>query len=135
MAASPPSRLDTLRAQFEADLAKHGSSASCNVPGLDGWRIELIRGDVTGAWCGYAVPPPHFELEVNADGLDVHGGVTWQGDGKIGFDCAHWNDFAPGLISVGWSKCDTSDVKYWPFEDAKEEAIRFAHILTHTEKK
>ena len=77
----------------------------------------LLNRAPTGAWCGYVgVPPGHpahgkdyGDVEVH-----VHGGLTYsdscQEDGPIchvpepgepddvwwlGFDCAHYNDFAP----------------------------------------
>lgn len=69
----------------------------------------LIRNN-GGAWCGYAqIPeghPWHEDLGILDERIDVHGGVTYQGnrmgDGRyfVGFDCAHWQDLTPGYAAA-----------------------------------
>lgn len=87
------------------------------------WRAHgfpcLVSRGASGAWCGYVgIPPGHprhgkDKIDDNHD-LDVHGGITYSNVGCsghichvqkpgepdnvhwIGFDCAHWGDFAPG---------------------------------------
>lgn len=61
----------------------------------------FIREDpvVGGWWCGYVVAP--FPLE-DVYVFDVHGGVTFdaaddENNTVLGFDCAHCDDFMPGL--------------------------------------
>lgn len=70
----------------------------------------LIHPDL-GHWCGYiAVPEGHPWFGKDDEGMDfpaVHGGITYTSDHKphcepdglwwIGFDCAHLDDYVPGM--------------------------------------
>lgn len=69
----------------------------------------LVRGDVTGAWCGYAAAPPghpwHGKSTSELGSVSAHGGITFSGplddhDGTwwVGFDCAHAFDHLPALM-------------------------------------
>lgn len=65
---------------------------SASLPHL---RCAIVRNSC-GALCGYVKLPAGFQ-SLNEDQLKVHGGITYQNDGWIGFDCAHVDDFYPGL--------------------------------------
>lgn len=74
--------------------------------GLDGL---ILRHGHHGSLCGYVgVDIDHVDYERGYDdieNIDVHGGLTFAGphtsqDGDLwwlGFDCAHFQDFLPGL--------------------------------------
>lgn len=78
-----------------------------------GYRCAIRRNPM-GAWCGYAEIPDSIETDY-FDGnveLECHDGITFAHDRLpdgsteakrgfqwVGFDCAHWNDLVPGLIS------------------------------------
>lgn len=75
-------------------------------------RIKRVQG--LGTLCGYVkVPTEHQwhgmgyeEIDDEAGGVDVHGGLTFaarQDDPDswwIGFDCAHYGDVMPGLTAL-----------------------------------
>lgn len=88
----------------------------------------LIKRNSMGAFCGY-VRVPHSNLRKRLTKfrrtligrgkwrhvaydhsavrrIQVHGGLTWAGrfGGRnkgywLGFDCAHWNDIVPGMVT------------------------------------
>ena len=75
----------------------------------------LIVRNAMGALCGYvAVAPGHPCHGTSGDGLEVHGGITYQGECSgavchvpapgdpddvwwLGFDAAHWRDLVPAM--------------------------------------
>lgn len=74
-----------------------------------GLKCAMRRHPVMGHWCGYVgVPKDHtcFGKHKNElPDLDVHGGLTYSGEGIagnvgrwwFGFDCGHYGDLLPGL--------------------------------------
>jgi len=61
-----------------------------------GLRCEIIRCGGMEHLCGYVYPPKDLEIDSwESDRFNVHGGVTYCGEGKIGFDCAHHMDIVP----------------------------------------
>lgn len=75
----------------------------------------LRRGPTgLGHWCGYvAIAPGHpWHGRHYADiPVEVHWGLTWDGDGRpdfpdlpgwwwVGFDCAHAGDLVPGMVDL-----------------------------------
>ena len=73
----------------------HESGLTCRIV-KNGWPKEL-RDKVISAtlatdwWCGYVTVPlgcPHFDDY----SVDVHGGITYQAHGEVGFDCNHSGD-------------------------------------------
>jgi hypothetical protein len=95
-----------------------------------GYPARMRRHGMTGTWCGYVgVPGMHpawgarMEDDGPADGLEVHGGVTYAGrawwrpnDRRwwFGFDTAHGFDFMPPMM------------KHWPREVWREMKYRDA---------
>lgn len=75
----------------------------------NGYDCILIRNR-GGAWCGYTQIPkdhPWFkDLGILDERIDVHGGVTYQGNRMdddryfVGFDCAHWLDLSPAYRAL-----------------------------------
>ena len=62
-----------------------------------------------GVWCGYIFAPKECVPE-DTDSLHVHGGITYQSDDLrgenapkgltiIGFDCYHYEDYAPQSLN------------------------------------
>lgn len=70
-----------------------------NEPDYLAWIEEdlhcaVIRTE-SGHLCGYVMLPDNCP-ELNEADLSVHGGITYNKDGWIGFDCAHYRDLVPG---------------------------------------
>jgi hypothetical protein len=70
------------------------------------WKNTLeceIKRNRHGSWCGYVTIPKSFAIDFDDDlPINCHGGITFQnldknGDLKIGFDCAHFNDLIPDI--------------------------------------
>jgi hypothetical protein len=56
----------------------------------------IIRHSHLGHLCGYVKMPKGYELsEDDLYSLEVHGGITYDKNNWIGFDCAHSGDLAP----------------------------------------
>lgn len=119
-----------------------------NEPDKVVWRKEgipfpmmIVRSGSTGALCGYVgVSPghPHYGVDFSEIDADVHWGLTYSGgcggtichkplNGEpdhvwwLGFDCAHCEDLAPGLMA--WSGT------YRDLEWVKAETERLAEQL------
>ena len=81
-----------------------------------------------GHWCGYVAVPaghPMHGMDYNHVNANVHGGLTY-GRGEpplwwFGFDCAHHNDYLPGIPYGG---------EYWTVEMVKEETMQLADQLS-----
>jgi hypothetical protein len=81
------------------------------------FKCLILRHPESKHLCGYiALPPnhPYYGEHYANIPAEVHGGLTFadEGDGEqrlkgywwIGFDCAHWLDYSPGvgnLLSIG----------------------------------
>ncbi len=76
-----------------------------------GFDCLLSRNPHIFTWCGYvAVPDGHpcFGKDYNNMDIDIHGGLTYAGlcggqKGAVwwfGFDCAHWGDIMPSMVSM-----------------------------------
>jgi len=65
--------------------------------------VEVDEDNLTNEICSYDDVP-----------VEIHGGMTWGGNGKWGFDCAHCND--------------TAD--YWTLERVKEETNKLSEQLS-----
>lgn len=76
---------------------------------IDGFHACIRRHGLVGHLCGYVEVPDG--LNINIDEIDCHGGITFNDnwgelptDGYyIGFDCMHFGDWDPLLVSNGWS--------------------------------
>ena len=69
-------------------------------------RCAIVRTQ-SGALCGYVKLPVGFK-DFNEESFSVHGGITYNEDGWVGFDCAHSQDFIPGRpFSSGLSSYKT----------------------------
>ena len=87
---------------------------------LTGYKCLVIRHPEVGSLCGYVrVPEGHPLHGKNGDELmdiEVHGGVTYSGsrgkDGEwwLGFDCAHYMDYLPGVVAALMSANATDEI-------------------------
>lgn len=59
-----------------------------------GFDYTILRVNWSGHLCGYVHAPFHL-TEDQLDRLSVHGGITYNEDGWLGFDCAHSGDYLP----------------------------------------
>lgn len=104
--------LDHLRAGFPDEWTKE--------PDQDEWTAATgyhcaIRRTMVQTLCGYVAVPwghPAWGWDRDDERLDdvyVHGGITWsgafpsaepQGPWWFGFDCAHYQDFIPGVAAA-----------------------------------
>lgn len=85
-------------------------------------QCHLRRSEATGAWCGYVMIPrdhPLYENVDEAQSLEVHGGVTYTGEGirdtegwLIGFDCGHCCDIVPFLEMPFEHTAEYRDLNY-----------------------
>ena len=85
---------------------------------VTGFECAILRHMHCGQLCGYvAVPKGHPAYGKHYDSLEdisAHGGLTFSGEGLgmvkskkktsgkwwFGFDCAHWQDLAPGMEAL-----------------------------------
>ena len=68
-----------------------------------GFKCEVKRIDSLGHLCGYVVLPEDHKLygtDYEEIDVDVHGGLTYSENGKVGFDCAHAGDCIPSIIKT-----------------------------------
>jgi hypothetical protein len=68
-----------------------------------GFKCEVKRHHDMGHLCGYVCLPEGYSLSGKSyDEIDatVHGGLTYNNNGKIGFDCSHFGDYMPGLVKI-----------------------------------
>ena len=94
---------------------------------------HIVRGPV-GALCGYVGVPeghPMFNVPYENVDVDVHGGLTYsrlRDDGLwwLGFDCAHYDDIAPGMMQFG-----LRDGTYKDFEYVKQEVTSLVAQLNN----
>lgn len=66
----------------------------------DGYACEMKRHSLFGCWLGYVTLPeghPWARLDYDVIPCEVHGGLTYKNDHKIGFDCGHAYDIQPGF--------------------------------------
>ncbi len=77
----------------------------------EGYTCLIKRSKYMGHLCGYiGLPPTHKLYKKHYDDIDVmvHGGLTfadfWEDERDnlwyVGFDCAHYGDFQPGLAKL-----------------------------------
>jgi hypothetical protein len=73
-----------------------------------GYLCEITRHEKDRHWCGYICVDSHHpwhKRHYDSIDADCHGGLTYSEDDKdkwkIGFDCAHFNDFAPAYKTQG----------------------------------
>jgi hypothetical protein len=80
-----------------------------------GYKCRILRSETTGTLCGYVgIPKEHRfwgksyhrdDEEIDAISTDVHGGLTYSGEGDdgwwyFGFDTAHAEDFTPATVEL-----------------------------------
>ena len=80
-----------------------------------GYKCRITRNKTTGTLCGYVgIPKEHRfwgksyhrdDEEIDAISTDVHGGLTYSGEGDdgwwyFGFDTAHHDDFTPKIVEL-----------------------------------
>lgn len=92
----------------------------------------IILRSKLGSLCGYVVFPEGKDLDI--DLLEVHGGVTYSDynslcDNKycIGFDCAHYSDWSPYMMSRLFA--NEANATYKDIEFVKAECIKLAKQL------
>lgn len=59
-----------------------------------GIKYEIVRHEHLGHLCGYLHYMPKNEKERDITENNFHGGITYENDGVIGFDCAHASDLS-----------------------------------------
>jgi len=95
-----------------------------------GHRCYIRRNQNTKTLCGYVdLPPTHpwfgkHYLDDALCGVEVHGGLTYSGrtgDGlhRIGFDCCHGFDYAPGMPALSAAGAEYRDLEYVETECAR----------------
>jgi len=89
---------------------------------LTGYKCTIWRHPTHGQLNGYvAIPKGHEMWGKGYDDIpvEVHGGLTYASEDEktdewvVGFDCNHYNDFAPKLVQT--------IMKYSSWEDAERE--------------
>jgi hypothetical protein len=87
----------------------------------------VIRNPQLGHLCGYVKMPKGYELSEDAlDSLEVHGGVTYDKNNWIGFDCAHSGDLAPACKGFSGVYRNFAYVKAETQRLAEQVASRYA---------
>lgn len=97
-----------------------------------GFHCSIKRHPEFGHLCGYVTTPENHPLRIpELDNwttvepytiLEVHGGITYNENGVLGFDCAHLSDYKP------WFQYnfDTPPENYRTIEYVKEQVKRLA---------
>jgi hypothetical protein len=86
------------------------------------FSCAIIRNQQLGHLCGYVKLPEGCVISPDAlMSFSVHGGITYDDDGWIGFDCAHSQDFCPADVRR-YSQC--TDTSYRNFYYVKTEVRR-----------
>ena len=92
-----------MRRDIEELIAKEGDGKEFE---YKGYKCEIWRHPTLLHLCGYVELPEFHELwgklMYELENLDCHGGITFSEAGKemnwkIGFDCAHYLDYTPGV--------------------------------------
>ena len=79
-------------AKYYNDLIANGDEKEFS---YNGYKCLISRKDM-GHLCGYVF----IDSDDKVIDIKVHGGITLVGPRRIGFDCVHAYDFAPGKITV-----------------------------------
>ncbi len=62
-----------------------------------GLKCRITRNNYM-VWCGYVEHRENIDIPNSNDDATVHGGVTYWGDGEVGFDCNHLFDLSPATF-------------------------------------
>ena len=95
-----------------------------------GYVCELIRHPTLGFWCGYVYVGDehplfrHVDQDNTYEYINVHGGITYKREGKLGFDCGHAGDLSPYIGLPG-----ARDEVYRTYEFALNELKELAQQL------
>lgn len=65
-----------------------------------GFKYEIVRHEHLGHLCGYLHYTPKNEKERDIIESNFHGGITYENDGVIGFDCVHASDLSLAKIEL-----------------------------------
>ena len=105
---------------YENDLIKYGNNQTWQIS-INDMMIDCeATRNFSGCWCGYVFYGNHNRTIDNVDDIEVHGGVTFINGNKIGFDCNHWDDYAPlGTYTF-------ENTKYRDFGFVKRETEKLA---------
>ena len=74
-------------------------------------KCEAIRNGI-GCWCGYV----YHQNRDGANEYKIHGGITFWGTERLGFDCGHYGDYSPIMFHQGryrdfpWVKGETESL-------------------------
>jgi hypothetical protein len=90
-------------------------------------QCYAVRSKTTNSWCGYV---EIGDLEIDADDLQVHGGISGGSNTSIGFDCFHAGDWWPGH-DAATEPIGNHDLtgRYWTFPDVKAETEHLARQI------
>lgn len=78
-------------------IKKEGNFKSQTYKGV---KYEIVRHEHLGHLCGYLHYTPKDDEERNIIESNFHGGITYENDGVIGFDCAHASDLSLSKIEL-----------------------------------
>lgn len=105
-----------------------GASPPLRVWEASGLLCAVARNLYLGIFIGYVLAPGLTQDQ--ADGLDVHGGVTYGPDkhGWIGWDAGHFLDYVPGVLAVLPNDHDAMrpELHRWTQAEAEVETERLA---------
>lgn len=78
-------------------IKKEGNFKSQTYKGI---KYEIVRHEHLGHLCGYLHYTPKDDEERDIIESNFHGGITYENDGVIGFDCAHASDLSLSKIEL-----------------------------------
>lgn len=119
-----------------------------------GYRCWVWRHPTHGNLNGYVAIPKGHPLHGNTYDdisyhVEVHGGLTYAdvdektGEWVVGFDCHHWDDFAPKMIQTimqyssehEWQMEIGQHGSYKTFDWVKAEVTKLAEQLEHLNRR
>lgn len=108
-----------MKAEIERRWQAHGLDCAVALVPAMGHRCGYVRLPENHVWHGYH----HMDIE----SIAVHGGVTFSGPHKqlgpgwwIGFDCAHYGDYVPGMATMTGGERAELDERTRPFRELLE---------------
>ena len=102
-------QIDELRTQIDEENAEMETLGKAYYKAFDyrGYTLRVIRARTYSYLCGYIEMDVEEESNTyNIIDREFHGGITFNRDGMVGFDCNHSDDFNLAFYDMGMKMSD-----------------------------
>lgn len=102
-------QIDELRTQIDKENAEMEMLGKAYYKAFDyrGYTLRVIRARTYSYLCGYIEMDVEEESNTyNIIDREFHGGITFNRDGMVGFDCNHSDDFNLAFYDMGMKMSD-----------------------------